>query len=957
MTKPSAQPQLLATAERSETSPSLPQQTLDALNGDLLYQEMFHRNTAPKLLIDADSGLIVDANAAALGFYGYTLDQIRCHRVQDLNQLSRSDVEAEMRRARSEERRYFEFQHKLANGEVRDVQVYSGPIAIGGKQYLHSIIHDVTLANQYRDHLKEYKHLFKALPIGVYRNAPGADGSFVEVNRAMVQMFRADSAQTLIQQPVVKLYRNPEERQQLSDDLIAAGEIHGREIELVRLDGTPLWGSVTARKRVDPTGNVLFEGIIEDITERKLAEASLRQSASVFEHAKEGILVTQADGSILDVNDAFCDITGYQRKEIIGQNTRILHSGRHDDAFYATMRKTLETDGQWHDEIWNRRKDGSVYAAMQTTSAVRNNEGKIIRYVSLFSDVTALKEQQAQLEHIAHYDPLTKLPNRSLLSDRLHQAMTQCQRRNTQVAVAYLDLDGFKEVNDQFGHGLGDQLLSILSQRLNRCLREGDTLARIGGDEFIGVFLDLEHPEEATPVMERLLDVVSIPVDIGNITVKVSASIGVTFFPQFTDVDGDQLIRQADQAMYLAKQSGRNRFALFDSERDRAVCGHHEEIEQIRLALTREEFRLHYQPKVNLRTGQVIGVEALIRWQHPERGLLLPGTFLPAIADDPVSVELGRWVLETAAAQAERWIYEGLHLPVSVNVDNRQLCAPDFMETLQQCLERHPALSPGDLELEILETGALEDVEEISRIITRCADLGVEFALDDFGTGYSTLTHLKRLPAKILKIDQTFVRDMLDDPEDLTILEGVQGLADAFHRQTIAEGMETTAQGAVLLSLGCHLAQGYGIARPMPGDEIPGWIARWRPDPSWNGRTRINDDDLPILFAIVEQRAWVRSLEAYLSEGLGNPPDSHACRFDQWLEETGKQRYGSHPIMSDLISCHDHYHQITDQILSLLNREHLAPARGMIPPLRQRLAQLISVMERLIEPRAIDHSL
>jgi diguanylate cyclase (GGDEF)-like protein len=449
----------------------------------------------------------------------------------------------------------------------------------------------------------------------------------------------------------------------------------------------------------------------------------------------------------------------------------------------------------------------------------------------------------SQLKRAAHYDALTGLPNRVLLADRLQQAMNNSVRRSQSLAVAYLDLDSFKVVNDKYGHSIGDQLLITIAQRMNDALRDGDTLARIGGDEFVAVCVDLEHSHDCEPILSRLLQAAVEPVKVGEIVLQVSASIGVTVYPQ-DGADSEQLMRHADQAMYQAKQAGKNRYQHFDVAHYVAIKKQHESLDDIRQALERREFVLYYQPKVNMKTGQVFGAEALIRWQHPERGLLPPAAFLPIIEDHAMSVNLGAWVIATALDQLSQWHDAGLDITVSVNIGARQLQQSDFAARLFELLAAHPSVPHHRLELEILETSALEDIAQISSIMHACQGVGVRFALDDFGTGYSSLTYLKRLPAELLKIDQSFVRDMLDDPDDLAIIKGVIGLAAAFHRQVIAEGVETVAHGVSLLSLGCELAQGYGIARPMPADALINWVATWRPDASWSkhiGRDGHND--------------------------------------------------------------------------------------------------------------------
>ena len=608
------------------------------------------------------------------------------------------------------------------------------------------------------------------------------------------------------------------------------------EFRMACKDGHWIWtmgrGMVVER---DADGKPLrMIGTNSDITERKQAESQLHLAASVFTHAREGITITDASGSILDVNEAFTRITGYGREEAIGQNPRMLQSGRQDRSFYAAMWDALREKGHWSGEVWNRRKDGEVFAEMLTISSVKDSTGTVQRYVALFSDITAAKEHQSQLEHMAHFDALTNLPNRLLLADRLKQGMAQAQRRGQQLAVAYLDLDGFKVINDRHGHALGDQVLIALAIRMKDCLREGDTLARLGGDEFVAVLIDLENTSDSVPLLDRLLAAAALPVPVGELSLQVSASLGVTFYPQAHDIDADQLLRQADQAMYQAKLAGKSRYQIFDAVQDSSIRVQHESLQRIRLALAQGEFVLHYQPKVNMHSGTVIGAEALIRWQHPEKGLLAPMTFLPVIEDHPLAVDVGEWVIDAALTQMETWHAAGLDLPVSVNISARQLQQADFVARLQAILSRHPHVRPGCIELEILETSALADMAQVSQVIEDCAVMGVKFALDDFGTGYSSLTYLKQLRVALLKIDQSFVRDMLDDPDDLAILQGVIGLASAFKREVIAEGVETVAHGTALLQLGCELAQGYGIARPLPPEQLPAWAAAWQPDAAWS---------------------------------------------------------------------------------------------------------------------------
>ena len=725
-----------------------------------------------------------------------------------------------------------------------------------------------------------------------------------------------------------------------------AGEtLRAEEDRFERVDGTVQWSrwEVIPWRASDGTvgGIILFA---EDITRHRETDERLRLAASVFTNAREGITITDPKGNILEVNDMFTRITGYSREEALGQNPRLLKSGVQSEEFYANMWRSLTEDGHWSGEIWNRNKGGEIIAENLTINSVRDASGKLMQYVALFSDITQLKKHAQQLEHMTHYDVLTSLPNRVLLVDRLHQSMAQAKRRRQILAVAYLDLDGFKEINDEHGRDAGDRLLTSLAFDMKGALREGDTLARLGGDEFIAVLIDLDDAAASVSVLDQLLEAAAEPVQIGDLSLRVSASIGVTFYPQSEEADPDTLLRQADQAMYQAKLAGGDRYHIFDPEHDLTVRGRHENLEHIRQALAAREFVLHYQPKVNMRTGKLVGVEALIRWQHPERGMLPPGMFLPVIEDHSLAIEVGEWVIDTALGQIERWSAAGLEIPVSVNVCALQLQQGNFVDRLRSVLAAHPGAKPFSLEIEVLETSALQDVAQTSQVLNACHEIGVSFALDDFGTGYSSLTYLKRLPARILKIDQSFVSDMLEDPENLNILEGVLGLASAFHRQVIAEGVETVEHGLMLLQLGCELAQGHGIARPMPEREIPVWISNWRPDPRWGQVPPVHSGNRSLLYACVEHRAWIAAFESYLMGKRHAPPsmDPRQCRFGKWLEGERLSGRANEPACRSVEAAHRQLHEVAAEIFS-------AHARGRNSDGLGRLGELHGVCDSLLE--------
>ena len=568
-------------------------------------------------------------------------------------------------------------------------------------------------------------------------------------------------------------------------------------------------------------------------------DAMLRDNAAIMSAtintAMDAVLQMDAEGNISGWNNQAETIFGWSRNEALGRKMHeMIIPPQYRQTHICGVKHFLATG---EGPVLNKRieisalhRDGREFPVELSITPLKI-AGKY-EFSAFLRDITVRKKAEQQLAHAAHYDALTNLPNRVLLGDRLGQAILQSHRRGETLAVAYLDLDGFKRINDKHGHGVGDELLVILSQRIKEVLREGDTLARIGGDEFVVVLVDLDDPADCEPVLARLLKAASQPVTVGDVVLDVSASIGVTLYPQ-DKVDADLLLRHADQAMYIAKESGKNRHHFFDVASASAVQTQRESLQSIAQALEQREFVLYYQPKVNMKTGTVVGAEALIRWQHPARGLLAPAAFLPIIEDHPLSVELGNWVIATGIAQMHAWHVQGMNLSVSVNIGARQLQQTDFAARLGELLAAHPDVKPHGLQLEVLETSALEDMVRVGAVMQACKEIGVGFALDDFGTGYSSLTYLKHLPAETLKIDQSFVRDMLTDSDDMAIVQGIIGLASVFRRSVIAEGVETHAHGALLLKLGCELAQGYGIARPMPAADFPAWVESWHAKAVW----------------------------------------------------------------------------------------------------------------------------
>ena len=574
---------------------------------------------------------------------------------------------------------------------------------------------------------------------------------------------------------------------------------------------------------------------LADVQERRDAQERQLMSVNLFRHLHEGMLVTDPELRVLDVNPAYGEIVGVPPEELLGTVPSLLRPAPDDTVAReqrAAMWAALHREGRWRGELVERRRNGEPCTLQATISAVRGSAGELRYHVLVIADVTEQRAQREQLERQALYDELTRLPNRAHLTQLLDDAMRAADRDGYLLVVCYLDLDRFKPVNDKFGHAAGDRLLVMLAGRLRSALRSRqdwtDSAARLGGDEFV-LLLRAGTLEEARLAVERVLRVVGQPylLDPRQDPVQVTASMGATVYP-IDRSDPDTLLRHADHAMYQAKQSGRNGWLFFDPEHRRRTEERVMAIGRVQEALDQREFALFYQPKVDMRSGRVLGFEALLRWEHPQQGLIAPLQFLPLIENTGLSSRIGDWVIAQALEHLTQWVRGGLDIAVSVNVSARHLQEPDFAQRLSELLARQGEPLAHRLEVEMLESAAHADIEATSALLARCRALGVRFALDDFGTGYSTLTYLKRLPVDVLKVDRSFVHHMLDDPQDRAIVEGVVGLARTFGCTVVAEGVESPAQARALLELGCDVGQGNGIAAPMPPEQVAGWVREYR---------------------------------------------------------------------------------------------------------------------------------
>ncbi|MEW8026437.1 MAG: EAL domain-containing protein [Candidatus Thiodiazotropha sp.] len=551
----------------------------------------------------------------------------------------------------------------------------------------------------------------------------------------------------------------------------------------------------------------------------RIAEEKLRLADRAFQNTAEGITVTDVNGDIVSTNPAFEAITGYTHEEVMGKNPRVLKSGHHEPSFYRDMWDTLSKTGHWRGEIWNRRKNGDVYPEWLTISAVKDGNGETTHYVGVFTDISQIKEAQDQINFLAHHDALTRLPNRALFRERFDHALMHAQRESNSIALLFLDLDRFKTVNDTLGHPMGDQVLLKVSERMSQIIRASDTLARLGGDEFVLLLEEQTDAQHAAVVARKLIDLFSKPMIIGEHELVVTASIGITLYPNDGD-DPDMLIRHADRAMYDAKQQGRNTYRFFTQALAEGALERLMMENELRRAINRNELILHYQPIVNLETQQLQGIEALVRWRHPERGVIAPGLFIELAEEIGIIGEIGQWVLRAACTQLAGWDRDGFKVPrISVNLSVQQIDREGLIALVSQEL-KNSGLSPERLELEVTESMLIRNPDLSRTVLSELKTIGVKIAIDDFGTGYSSLAYLKLLPLDRLKIDQSFVQDIGRDANDEAIVRAIIAMSKSLGLESVAEGVEKTHQAQFLKQEGSDLAQGYLYSRPLPADEI-----------------------------------------------------------------------------------------------------------------------------------------
>ncbi len=647
-----------------------------------------------------------------------------------------------------------------------------------------------------------------------------ADGCLVQMNPAGLVMIEADSEEQVVGCSVFEAIA-PEYRDAYADlhKRVLAGESMQMEYEAIGLKGGRRWLETHAVPMQDAGGHVVHLAVTRNISERKQAEHQLRIAATIFE-SQEGMMVTDADNNILTVNKAFTDMTGYSAEEVIGRNPRLLHSGRHDPDFYAAIWESIVNTGAWKGEIWNRRKNGEIYPEYLTITAVKDPNGIVTHYVGTHTDITIRKAAAEEIERLAFYDPLTRLPNRRLLQDRLKPALAASHRSGRLGALLFIDLDNFKTLNDTLGHDMGDLLLQQVAERLSACVRENDTVARLGGDEFVVMLQDLsEQPLEAAKQAEstgnKIRIILNQPYKLATHDYISTPSIGATLFSGHEQTV-DELLKNADIAMYQAKASGRNALRFFDPQMQNAIAARFELEDELRKAITGRQFELYYQLQVNS-AHRASGAEALIRWRHPERGLMLPAEFIPLAEETGLILPIGQWVMDTACAQLKAWqrLPSTRSLVLSLNVSAKQFFQPGFAEQVLATIERH-TIDPKLLKLELTESVLVKSIEDTIATMNTLREIGVQFSLDNFGTGYSSLKYIKILPLNQLKIDQSFIRDIADNKGDRAIVRIIIVMAESLNLSVIAEGVESKEQQQFLLNNGCTHYQGYLFSKPIP---------------------------------------------------------------------------------------------------------------------------------------------
>ncbi len=862
------------------------------INSEHRFRELFEKLPVAITMHEPETGAILEANNLACRFHGVeALPQLQTVNIWDQPPpFSTQDALEWNRKTIREGRQNFEWRSINPAGRVFWQSVTLEPIQIDGTLRILAVSIDINEKVLARQALAQSEERFR----GLLEHLPNVAVQGYDQNKRIIfwnhgsEVIYGYTAAEAVGRNVIDLLI-PEEEQALVSSMVdrwIAGEITIAPMEMVVRDKKGATKTIFSSQilRQSPSGEVEFYCVAVDLTPQKLAQQRLELLARAFSHSYDGIVITDKNAMAVEVNDRYCEITGYDRAELLGRSPSMLHSRAHDESFYESMWTRLGTLGYWVGEIWDRKRSGELYSIEIRIAALKNGDGTVANYIANVTDITERLSYEEKLRHVAFYDQLTGLPNRSSVSKTLHQAVSRFAYRHVPFAVVFIDLDEFKAINDSNGHEMGDRYLQSVARRLQSIIREEDVAARFGGDEFVLILQNEKPAATEGSVFDRLLNAMHDPVVLDGKSLRLTASFGVTFYPQDSEVDSDQLLRQADQAMYSAKQHGKNQIVYFDAEFERAIMLRNARIAELRSAIESGEMLLHYQPQVDMSTGRVFGVEALVRWNHPTAGLLHPDRFLDLIQEhEQLGLVLSNWVLSQALSDLARIRNQGHDLGISVNmiIPDQESLRAAFLSDLHDILQRHADTPPELLTLEVVENILINDLSEATRTINQIQQLGVQISLDDFGTGFSSLSYLKHFSFDELKIDQEFVRDMLSDREDMTIVQAVVSLSKSFDVSVIGEGVETDRHAEMLLRLGCVKAQGYAISRPLAIDALEAWLEEWRPNPAWNRVAPISPHFYQVVANLSGYAGWIAALEHYLHRKTAEAPvwNFQTCGF------------------------------------------------------------------------------
>lgn len=837
---------------------------------DSSFDVVFHKHNAVMLIIEPSTGRIVEANLAAQEFYGASNELLITRSIQDINTLNAEQVTSEIALAKSENRNYFIFRHKTHSG-IKTVAVYTTPITYRDQSALFSIVQDITAERDFKQALWHYQsnletlvdeqvneinenkqQLVTLLFAGIFfllilvmflvyflkrKNVAEEQRSLifqiVEQSPVSIQTTDLKGIITYVNEQFVKNtgYQRSEALGKKTNFLksgihnlslykhlwqtITQGKQWAGEFYNMRKNGQSFWEKANIYPLKDAKGKIIsYVAIKEDISQSKEDEKQLRLASTVFKTATEAVMVTDANNKIVAVNKAFTRITGYEEDEVLTQNPSMLSSGHHDEVFYQQMNIELAEKGLWQGEICNRRKNGEVYHEWLSITALKDNFGHVESYVSLFSDITKRKRAENKIYLQANYDALTGVANRNLFVDRFEYALSLAKREQNTVAIFFIDLDGFKNVNDAFGHEKGDMLLKIVAERIKSTVRKTDTISRLSGDEFAIILTGDNDLFSLEKISSHILESIAQPFQLEEKEAYVTASIGISMFPEDGETS-ETLLSKADSAMYKAKEKGKNNAQFFTKEMD-LKAQHRRSLEvELRKVITNKELVLHFQPIHDVNSQKVVSAEALVRWQHPEKGLISPNEFIPLAEDIGFITEIGDWVLEQACLTAKHWHEHYEEAPkISVNVSSLQFHRQNFIGKLEAILES-TQLPAQSLILEMTESLLIKEDAHIVTQLSLIREMGIELSIDDFGTGYSSLSYLKRFPISILKIDRAFIKDITENTEDEALACAILSLAKSLGLKVVAEGVENAMQCELLQKHNCHFIQGYFFSRPI----------------------------------------------------------------------------------------------------------------------------------------------